>query len=99
MTTSRISQLTILSDGDITAGTTSIAILKSLLAQLLHLRIGNMATYRALAKAYEYCYAGADLKDYEEHLWEALDTSLKKPLNHAREVVIVVDGLDDIHVS
>ncbi len=83
---------------DMPAATTPIAILKSLLAQIFNLRIGNMQTYHAIVRAYESCYSCADLKSYEDHLWEALDQTFKKPLENARDLIVVVDGLDEIHV-
>lgn len=81
------------------AATTPISILKSLLGQIFNLRIGDMKTYHAVARAFNKCYTCGDVKGYEEHLWEALDDALKTTLDKARDLVIVVDGLDEIHVS
>ena len=70
--------------------------LKSLLAQILNLRVGNMQTYHAIAQASEHCSHCADVADYENHLWTALEEALKKPLSSARDLIIVIDGIDEI---
>ena len=55
---------------------TPISVLKALLAQLFSLRVGNMQTYKAVARAYEDCLRCANLPKYEEHLWTALEEAL-----------------------
>lgn len=55
-----------------------------------------MQTYHAVARAYENCAACTDLKRYENHLWDALDEAFKKPLENARDLVVIIDGLDEI---
>lgn len=78
-----------------TAATKS-SVLKSLLAQIFHLRVGNMHTYHAIAHAFEHSSQCTDVKDYENHLWKALKEALKHPLSNGRDLVIVVDGIDEI---
>ncbi|KAF2715445.1 NACHT domain-containing protein [Pleomassaria siparia CBS 279.74] len=78
---------------------TSLAIVKSLLLQLLNLRVGNMHMYYALSRAYQQCRATSDLKTYEEHLWQALADTLQHPVDGGSEVIMVVDGLDEIAES
>jgi hypothetical protein len=84
---------------DIPTTATSLAVVKSLLYQLLNLRVGNMGMYYALFRAYHQCHSSSDLGAYEELLWQALADTLKHPLDGGNELVIVVDGLDEIAES
>ena len=81
---------------DIPTAATSLAVVKSLLFQLLNLRIGNMNMYWALFRAYNQCRNYEDTKAYEECLWQALTEALQNPLPGTNELVVVVDGLDEI---
>ncbi|KAF2812396.1 NACHT domain-containing protein [Mytilinidion resinicola] len=74
----------------------SISVVKSILIQLLSLRTGNMAMYYALAHAYDLCNNSADDEVYENHLWQALADILKNPLDKANDLIIIVDGLDEV---
>lgn len=67
-----------------------------LLFQLLNLRIGNMALYYAVFRAYHQCRATGDLKVYEDYLWTALADALCHPVEDSNELAIIVDGLDEI---
>lgn len=78
---------------------TPVNVLKSLLSQILQLRLGNMQTYSAIAQAYENCQGTTDAASYENHLWAALEEALQKPLDNARDLVVVVDGLDELQVG
>ena len=84
---------------DVPTSATSLAVVKSLLSQLLNQRVGNMAMYHALFRAYHQCRASGDLKTYEGHLWHALEDALKNPLDGGDDLVMVVDGLDEIESS
>jgi tetratricopeptide (TPR) repeat protein len=84
---------------DVPTTATSLAVVKSLLSQLLNQRVGNMSMYYALFRAYQNCRSAADLKTYEEHLWQAFGDSLKYPLDGGNDLVMVVDGLDEIESS
>ncbi|CAN9103516.1 unnamed protein product [Alternaria alternata] len=84
---------------DIPTAATSLAVVKSLLFQLLNLRIGNMGVYKALFDAYHQCRSSDDLKAYEECLWHALGEALKNPVSGGNELVMIVDGLDEIAAS
>ena len=75
---------------------TKYAVLKSLLAQIFNLRIGNMQTFHAISRAYEQCSHCTDVNEYENDLWTALEEALKKPLSNARDLIIVVDGIDEL---
>jgi tetratricopeptide (TPR) repeat protein len=84
---------------DIPTTATSLAVVKTLLFQLLNLRVGNMGTYNALFRAYHQCRTTEDLNSYEEYLWQALGDVLQHPATGSNELVIVVDGLDEIAES
>jgi hypothetical protein len=81
---------------DIPTTATSLAVVKTLLIQLLGLRVGNMSLYYAVFKAYHQCRSTGDLKVYEDYLWTALGEALSHPVDGGNELVIVVDGLDEI---
>jgi hypothetical protein len=84
---------------DIPTTATSLSVVKSLLFQLLKLRVGNMGMYYALFRAYHQCRTSEDLKSYEEHLWQALGEALQNPVEGSNELVLIVDGLDEIAES
>jgi hypothetical protein len=84
---------------DIPTTATSLAVVKTLLFQLLNLRVGNMGLYYAVFKAYHQCRSTGDLKVYEEYLWTAFADALSHPVDGGNELVIVVDGLDEIAES
>ena len=84
---------------DVPTTATSLAVVKSLLSQLLNQRVGNMGMYYALFRAYHHCRTSGDLKTYEDHLWQALGDTLKHPLDGGNDLVMVVDGLDEIESS
>ncbi|KAH6633587.1 hypothetical protein C7974DRAFT_412571 [Boeremia exigua] len=84
---------------DVPTSATSLAVVKSLLSQLLNQRVGEMPMYDALFRAYHHCRTSGDLKTYEEHLWQALGEVLKNPHEGGNDLVMVVDGLDEIESS
>jgi hypothetical protein len=84
---------------DIPTTATSLAVVKNLLFQLLNIRVGNMGMYYALLRAYHQCRTSGDLATYEEHLWSALADTLKHPIEGGNDLIIVVDGLDEIAES
>ncbi|OCL11089.1 hypothetical protein AOQ84DRAFT_425240 [Glonium stellatum] len=73
-----------------------VNVVKSLLYQLLNQRVGNMRTYHALVHAYEQARCSNNADAYEEHLWQALADALKHPLENANDLVIIVDGVDEV---
>lgn len=81
---------------DIPTTATSLAVVKTLLYQLLNLRVGNMGIYHALFRAYHQCRTSDDLKTYEEYPWQALNDSLQHPAKGVNDLIVVVDGLDEI---
>lgn len=82
--------------GAVPSEANTLHVVKTLLYQLLNLRVGNMYIYHALSRAYEHARQTADSKAYEDHLWNALTDALQHPLEHANDTVIVVDGVDEI---
>lgn len=81
---------------DIPTTASPLSVVKSLLSQLLNLRVGNMGLYYAVFKAYHHCRSTGDLKLYEDYLWTALADALSHPVDGGNDLVVVVDGLDEI---
>ncbi|KAJ5936055.1 hypothetical protein N7454_005353 [Penicillium verhagenii] len=77
------------------AETTSIAIVKTILYQLFEKRIGNTALLQILGDAYERSKKTTDEAQYDSILWSALERALAAALAKAKELVIVVDGVDE----
>lgn len=55
-----------------------------------------MRLYTALVHAYEHARTCVDQKAYEEHLWSALAEALKHPLEQGNDLVMVIDGVDEL---
>lgn len=82
---------------EIPSQSSSLGLVKSLLFQLMNLRVGNRIMYDHISEAYHACQRTNDLEQYENHLWHALTRSLENPLDDdSNELVIIVDGLDEI---
>ncbi|KAK7538080.1 uncharacterized protein J3D65DRAFT_602122 [Phyllosticta citribraziliensis] len=77
-------------DGQIPAQATQIALVKTLLLQLLEQNVGNVALYRCLANVLELDNNTNMTQDAEDALWYTLETALK-PL---KDVALVIDGLE-----
>ena len=77
------------------AETTPIAIAKTILYQLFEKRIGNIKLLQILGEAYELSKKTTVEADYESILWTALERGLAAALANAKELVIVVDGVDE----
>ena len=75
---------------------TSLNIVKTLLNQLLDIRVGNMHLWRAVSEAYDTCRYTADADAYERILWNALGDALKHPLAGVKDTIMIVDGLDEL---
>lgn len=82
-------------DARIPAETTPIAIAKTILFQLFEKRIGNIQLLHILSDAYERSRKTTDVGEYENLLWTAVERALGAALRGARELVVVVDGLDE----
>ncbi|CAH0041095.1 unnamed protein product [Clonostachys rhizophaga] len=79
----------------IPAETSSRAIAKTILSQLFDKRIGNVQLLEILSDACEKCSKAANDGDYDNIVWSALDRALSAALPGAKELVIVVDGIDE----
>ncbi|KAI9151452.1 putative ankyrin repeat protein L88 [Paramyrothecium foliicola] len=80
----------------ISAETTPRAIAKSILNQLLEKRIGNVQLLQVLSDAYERSAAATNDQEYDNIIWSAVEKSLAAALPGARELVIIVDGTDEV---
>ncbi|KAJ5140703.1 hypothetical protein N7448_004111 [Penicillium atrosanguineum] len=79
----------------IPAETTAISITKTILHQLFEKRIGNIQLLQILGEAFERSRKTTDVAEYESIMWTALQRALAAALPGAKELVIVVDGLDE----
>lgn len=79
----------------IPAETTPIAIAKAILFQLFEKRIGNVQLLQILHDAYDNSKKTTNETDYENILWHALEHALAAALARAKDLVIVVDGVDE----
>ncbi|KAJ5280076.1 hypothetical protein N7478_005448 [Penicillium angulare] len=77
------------------AETTPIAIAKTILFQLFEKRIGNVQLLNILGEAYEQSKKTTGESEYQGILWTALERGLAAALRNAKELVIIVDGLDE----
>ncbi|KAF2151611.1 hypothetical protein K461DRAFT_257013 [Myriangium duriaei CBS 260.36] len=75
---------------------TSINVAKSILYQLLNLHSGDLHLFRTLLAAHERARVAATNNDYESHLWTAIASVLREPLHKTQELVLVIDGIDEI---
>ncbi|PYH98619.1 NACHT domain protein [Aspergillus ellipticus CBS 707.79] len=79
----------------IPANTTPRAVAKTILSQLFSKRIGNVRLYQILADAYDRSQRIIDEEAYDDSLWSAMGSALKASLKGAKELVLVVDGVDE----
>lgn len=79
-------------DSQVPAQATQIALVKTLLLQLLEQNVGNVALFRCLANVTELDANTDSPDDAEDALWYTLETALQGLEN----VVLVVDGLDSL---
>ncbi|KAJ5887643.1 hypothetical protein N7495_007684 [Penicillium taxi] len=79
----------------IPAETTYIAIIKTILFQLFEKRIGNVPLLNILGDAYERSKRTVSEAEYEAILWTTFERALSSALRGAKELVIIVDGIDE----
>lgn len=77
------------------ANTTPRAVAKSILSQLFAGRIGNVDLYQILSGACSQSQKTIDNETYDNTLWTALGNALQASLQGAKELVLVVDGVDE----
>ncbi|KAF7713828.1 Uncharacterized protein PECH_000819 [Penicillium ucsense] len=75
--------------------TTPIAIAKTILSQLFEKRIGNIQLLNILRDAFDRARTTFSLPEYEDILWNSLERALSASLRGAKELVLVIDGLDE----
>ncbi|SPO01633.1 related to NACHT domain protein [Cephalotrichum gorgonifer] len=79
----------------IPAETTPRAIGKAILSQLFHRRIGNIKLLQILTDAYERSQKTSTDKEYDDIVWKALADALAAPLPGAKDLILLVDGIDE----
>ncbi|KAJ5835685.1 hypothetical protein N7447_001711 [Penicillium robsamsonii] len=82
-------------NGRIPANTTPSAVAKMIMSQMFNKRIGNMQLYQILADAYNQSKWTVDEESYDDLLWNALGRALQTSGASARELVLVIDGIDE----
>lgn len=75
--------------------TATRAIAKAVMRQLLDKRVGNIQLLQILCEAYRECQTVANNDEYDNAVWSAMGRALSAGLPGARELVLVVDGIDD----
>jgi tetratricopeptide (TPR) repeat protein len=83
-------------DSRVLANTTPRAIAKTILSQLFEQQIGNMRLYRILSDTYRKCQETFDGEAYGDMLWEALGTALEASRTGAKDLILIVDGVDEV---
>ncbi|KAL2826663.1 hypothetical protein BDW59DRAFT_179378 [Aspergillus cavernicola] len=79
----------------IAAQTSSYAIAKAIICQLLEKRIGNVQLFRILSDALHRSRVAVDYETYDSILWDAMDQALAASLHGANQLVLMVDGVDE----
>ncbi|KAF4227966.1 hypothetical protein CNMCM6805_002498 [Aspergillus fumigatiaffinis] len=79
----------------IVASTTPRAIAKSILSQLFSACIGNVQLFEIISDAHDHCQKTVLEEQYDNELWRALGLALQVSVQGAKELVLVVDGVDE----
>ncbi|KAJ6191057.1 hypothetical protein N7519_001078 [Penicillium mononematosum] len=82
-------------NGRIPANTTPGAVAKTIMSQMFNKRIGNLQLYEILADAYNQSKWTVNEESYDDLLWNALGSALQTSTAGTRELVLVVDGVDE----
>jgi len=82
--------------GAVPSQASTLHVVKSLLHQLLSIRVGNLHLYKAITNAYEHSKHTADPTKYEDLLWTALEETLRNPHAQGSDTVLIVEGLDEL---
>lgn len=90
-----ICKLTPIPEADVPSEATPLAAVKRLLLQLLEINIGHKKYHALLAEAYRLSIAKPQ-GELERELWNCLEIGLGH-IQANDPVIIIVDGLDDIH--
>lgn len=78
---------------------TSLAFLKSVLFQLLERNVGDVHLYEKLVSSFTEFSKIKDQAKLEASLWTALDVGLRTIDDHGRQLVLIVDGLEEVQGS
>ncbi|KAK8099894.1 NACHT domain protein [Apiospora kogelbergensis] len=82
-------------DSNVPVETATRAVAKAIMSQLLVKRIGNTQLLQILSDACKTCQTVANSDEYDNTVWSALGRALGAALPGAKELVLVVDGIDD----
>ena len=83
-------------EADIPGKSRSLEIAKNLTLQFLESNVGNVDFFGALVNAYNVSVGPKDARRLEDSLWRALDTGLESIARTHEDLMIVVDGLDEV---
>ncbi|KAJ5644212.1 uncharacterized protein N7484_006719 [Penicillium longicatenatum] len=82
-------------NGRIAANTPPRAVIKGILSQMFNKHLGNVQLYQVLANVYNQSQRTVDEASFDDLLWNALTDALQAALAGARELVLIVDGVDE----
>ncbi|KAI5360579.1 Putative AAA+ ATPase domain, tetratricopeptide-like helical domain superfamily [Septoria linicola] len=82
--------------GAVPSQANSLNVVKALLHQIYNIRVGNVRLYQAVVAAYERARYTADPAKYEDLLWDAFEEVLRSPLQNAPDLVLIVEGIDEV---
>jgi hypothetical protein len=71
------------------------AISKNIMLQLFEKRIGNVGLLQVLSDAYQRCSHATNDGEYDAIMWQTIELALETTLPGSKELVIVVDGVDE----
>lgn len=89
-----IQSLTCSTEADIPSETSSVAVAKALLLQLLDKNIGDKLLFQDLAQAHDESFS-KDTSKLEDSLWTSLDKSLGR-FASKHPLFVIVDALDEV---
>jgi tetratricopeptide (TPR) repeat protein len=75
---------------------TCLAFLKSVLFQLLERNVGDVHLYEKLVASFTEFSKTKDQQKLEASLWTALDVGLRTIDDHGRQLVLIVDGVEEV---
>ncbi|KAL8867412.1 MAG: hypothetical protein Q9174_005684, partial [Haloplaca sp. 1 TL-2023] len=81
-------------DADLLREATTLAVLRSLLRQLLEIDLGHKKLHQDLAKAYHSSIENGSF-DLERALWDCLEVGLRH-VQDSNPIMVVLDGLEDM---
>ncbi|KAK5080604.1 hypothetical protein LTR05_008549 [Lithohypha guttulata] len=91
-----VSTISFFFDYGVAAQSTPVAMLRTLINQLLSNRIGNVQLFEAVNKAFMESQKVQNAEEQEEKLWKALSKALHAVSDeHKEPLIIVVDGITD----